>query len=176
MAIQPEQTNNDPAVAAGQGVDLGALVANATMGFQRNPKVKLGTHVYTILGTNKPQIAMGFAADLVCDDDKQTYSYYKPLDGAPKKVKACTGEVLAFICAGAGFRNMKEFEEGGFTTAKRQVFVGRCLGAGPGPLEGRKIQITATDSGKMTTPKQKDDGTMGPSFPIHNYSFAPIDE
>lgn len=176
MAIQPEQTNQDPAVSAGLGVDLGSLVANATMGFQRNPKPKLGTYVYTILGSNKPNIAMAFTSDLVCDEDGQTYNYYKPLDGGPKKVKACTGEVLAFICAAAGFRNLKEFESAGFTPDKRAQFVGKCLGAGPGPLEGRKIQITTTDSGKRTTPKQRDDGSMGPSYPIHNYSFAPIDE
>jgi hypothetical protein len=150
-------------------VDIGSLIANATIGVQRNPDLPLGTHVCEILLTQKPQNAMAFVAELQEGDNK--YRYYKPIDGRDAKtIAARLGEVLGFICAAAGYRNMKEFEEAGYDKQKRAALCNKCLGAGPGPLQGRKIQITVTDTGKRTNPNAN-----GNTFPIHSYAFAPVE-
>lgn len=168
MTLKPDQVN-DPATQQGMNVDLGSLIANATIGVQRNPDLPLGTHICDIVSTQKPTNAMSFVAELQVGENR--FRYYKPIDGTDAgMIAARMGEVLGFICAACGFRNMKEFEEAGYDKQKRAALINKCLGVGPGPLEGRKIQITVTDSGKMTRPNKK-----GNSYPIHNYSFAPVE-
>jgi hypothetical protein len=155
------------------GLDLGSLIANAKIGIQRNPQLPPGKHIVTILSTMKPQMATAFVADYR-GEDGGTYSYYKPLDGNPKAIAARRGEVLAFICAAAGYRNLQEFEVD-FDAKKRGLLINKCLGTGPGPLQGRKMQITVTDSGQRT--KAKIDpmtGLEGPTYPIYRYAFAPV--
>ncbi len=155
------------------GLDLGALVANAKIGVARNPQLPFGTHIVEILGSQKPQMAVAFVADLRTEDGG-TYSYYKPLDGNPKAVAARTGEVLSFICAATGHRNLQEWEGAGFGANERRMLINMCLGSGPGPLQGRKMQITVSDTGKRTDQKFDDSGTALPTYPIARYTFAPV--
>jgi hypothetical protein len=162
-----------PAVA---NVDLASLVANATVGVSRNPDLPLGTDIYEIVGTQKPGMATALVADLKSVKTGITYRWYRSLTGSPKAIAAGLSESLSFIMAGAGYRNLKQFEADGFGVAQRQAFVGLCMGSGPGPLEGRKIQITVTDTGLKTNPKQRQDGSMSESYDIHRYAFAPIEE
>jgi hypothetical protein len=168
MTLKPDQVN-DPATQQGMNMDLGSLIANATIGVQRNPDLPLGTHICDIISTQRPTNAMAFVAELQVGKNK--HRYYKPIDGKDAKtVAARMGEVLGFICAAAGYHNLKEFEEAGYDKQKRAALCNKCLGAGPGPLQGRKIQITVTDSGKTTRPN-----AQGNTYPIHNYSFAPVE-
>jgi hypothetical protein len=166
-------TQNDTQDAG--GLDLGSLVANAKIGVQRNPQLPPGKHIVEILSTQKPQMAVAFVAD-IRGEDGGTYSYYKPLDGQPRAVAARRGEVLAFICAAAGYRNMQEFEVD-FDAKQRAALINKCLGTGPGPLQGRKMQVTVTDSGQRTQAKKDPmTGLEGPTFPIYRYAFAPVAE
>jgi hypothetical protein len=155
-------------------LDLGSLVANAKIGVQRNPQLPPGKHIVTILSTQKPGMATAFVAD-IRGEDGGTYSYYKPLDGQnAKAIAARRGEVLAFVCAAAGYRNMQEFEVD-FDAKNRGILITKCLGTGPGPLQGRKLQITVTDSGQRTKPKTDPmTGLEGPTYPIYRYAFAPV--
>ncbi len=170
MTMTPDNSNTSDS----DGLDLGSLVANAKIGVQRNPQLPPGTHIIEILSTQKPQMAVAFVADMR-GPDGGTFSYYKPLDGPPKAQAARQGEVLAFVCAAAGYRNMRDFEADGFDVKNRAILLRKCLGSGPGPLKGRKMQITVTDSGQRT--KAKTDpmtGLEGPTYPIYRYAFAPV--
>jgi hypothetical protein len=161
-----------PAVA---NVDLASLVANATVGVSRNPDLPLGTDIYEIVGTNKPGLTTALVADVVSTTTGKTHRWFRPLTGSPKAISAGSAEALSFIVAAAGYRNLKQFGAD-YDNAQRQAFVALCMGSGPGPLEGRKVQITVTDTGLKTNPKQRQDGSMSESYDIHRYAFAPIED
>lgn len=170
MTMTPDNSNTSDT----GGLDLGSLVANAKIGVQRNPQLPPGKHIVEILSTQKPQMAVAFVAD-IRGEDGGTFSYYKPLDGNAKAMAARMGEVLAFICAAAGYRNLAEFEAAGYGPKQRALLINKCLGTGPGPLKGQKLQMTVTDSGQRT--KAKTDpmtGLEGPTYPIYRYAFAPV--
>lgn len=155
-------------VSQALNLDLGSLVANATLSTTKYPSLPEGDFIYEIVNTQKPQIATAFVADLKNETTGEMHSYYKSLEGHAKKKAAGAGETLSFICAASGYRNLEEFK-GDFDAAKRAKYIGMCLGVGPGPLEGRRIRI-------ITTGKYVPKSAECPTGKYPKYSFIAVTE
>lgn len=154
--------------------NLGAAIANATIGVERLPKLGVGDYLLRIDKTTKPSRTQALIAEFTVLESTSLetavgarVSWYQNLSPrTADQAEAQYGACLALVMRAAGYSEMSEWQAV-WPPENIASFIDSCL-VEPGPLAGRSVRCSVTDSGKVTRPKQ--DGTGG-GQPIMNYAW-----
>jgi hypothetical protein len=155
----------------GQAVsNLGAAIADATLGVARLPRLLIGDYVLQIEITKKPERSIALVAEMLIESSTNPerppgmrVSWYQNLAGpSPDALAAQQGAALAFILRASGFANREAAADAGWSAGALIAHINACV-TSPGPLTGRRVRCTVSDSGKLTKRGQT----------ILNYAWVP---
>lgn len=172
-------------------VDLGAMLAGATMGITRYPSLPLGNHELEICATLQPARTRALIAELrvISSDTAQQgvmHSFYQGLQGKNDDENAAKfGGALSFLVRATGYETLEQMKAAiagaqpqGTPPEVIQLAIQNYINSffqKPGPVVGRRIRVSVTDSGKRTKAKIGPTGqVVGGGEVLQNYAWSPV--
>lgn len=174
---QPQPMPQAPAMPGAMGGtnlgQIGALIANATMGAERHPKVNgvIGEFVVRADASKKPDNFDAIVVDFTVVESSSPQerpvgshvSWYQDVSGGdPRKSAAQHGAVLACLVRLCGFETVDAMTSAGVDAAAAIQSCFFPTPEAPAPVVGRSVRVSVSSTGKVSTK-----GT-----PINNVSWS----
>ena len=176
----PQAVPQPQSFAAPSNFGLGAQIAAATMGAEKLPYLSIGEYLLQIERTLCPQQSRALVAEFVVISSSNPEvpegahrKWYQSLTAQSVQAdKAQKGAVLAFCLRALGADSVEELAESGWSAQAIAETFDKFL-VDPGPVSGRQIRVTVTDSGKRTrTGIDPQTNQQYGGQPILNYVWA----